>query len=90
MYIFFSLSQENLTNLTWGSYVVAPKPNGTRYLLYVDSTGDVYLENQSLHFFRMDRAIQLLSPDMVVVYSQTQFLIAHSPMENVSFKVMTK
>ena len=48
--------------------IVAPKPEGTRYLLYVDSYGDIYLENQTQNFFRVsqDREIQLLLPDTVL------------------------
>ena len=60
-----SLNSTNLNLLRSAPYVVAPKPDGTRYLFYVDSNGDVYLENQTQNFFRMseDRAIQLLSSD---------------------------
>ena len=36
----FSLNKNNFKCLTEAKYVVAPKPEGTRYLLYVDSYGD--------------------------------------------------
>ena len=60
------LNQDNRDFLSRdGPYVVAPNPEGTGYFLYVDSVGDVYLENQTQNFFQMsrDKAIQLLSPD---------------------------
>jgi hypothetical protein len=64
-----SLNKANLESLKSEPYVVAPSPDGTRYLLYVDSTGEVYLENQTINFFLMDknRAIQLLSHDRSVL-----------------------
>lgn len=60
-----SLSQDNITQLASNSYVVAPKPHGSRYFLYVDSVGDVYMENMKQNFFRLDsdRAVKLLSND---------------------------
>ena len=67
---YFSLNKKNLKFLAGGpGYVVAPTPDGTRYLLYVDSSGDVYLENKAKNFFLVDkdRAIQLLSPDRSVL-----------------------
>ena len=65
----FSLHTINLKCLTWEPYVAAPKPEGTRYLLYADLAGDVYLENQTLNFFLVDkdRAIKLLSHDRSVL-----------------------
>ena len=38
-----SLNQKNFDLLSSAPYVVTPKPDGTRYLLYVDSVADVYL-----------------------------------------------
>ena len=63
-----ALNKKNLKHLTWSSYVVTPKPRGHRYLLYVDSYGDIYLENPTQNFFRVseDREIQLLSADTLL------------------------
>ena len=46
-------------------YVMAPKPVGQRYLLYVDSSGQIFLENMTQHVFRVgnDRTVKMLSPD---------------------------
>ena len=43
-------------------YVVAPKPNGVRYLLYIDSFGQIFLENSAANLFSInqDRLVQLL------------------------------
>ncbi|KAI9556336.1 hypothetical protein GHT06_018910 [Daphnia sinensis] len=49
-----SLSTENIHKLTFGSYVVAPKPIGPRFFLYIDSSGEVFLENMTQHIFRVD------------------------------------
>ncbi|XP_057374511.1 mRNA-capping enzyme-like [Daphnia carinata] len=49
-----SLSMENISKLTPSQYVVAPKPTGPRFLLYVDSSGDMFLENMTQHIFRVD------------------------------------
>ena len=64
-----SLNQKNFDLLSFAPYVVTPKPDGTRYLLYVDSVGDVYLENQTQNFFKMseNRTVQLLSSDRRVL-----------------------
>jgi hypothetical protein len=49
-----SLSTENVHSLAWEPYVVAPKPSGPRFLLYIDSSGDIFLENMTQHIFRVD------------------------------------
>jgi hypothetical protein len=36
-----SLSTENVHSLASEPYVVAPKPSGPRFLLYIDSSGDI-------------------------------------------------
>uniref|UniRef100_A0A0P5PKB4 Mrna-capping-enzyme n=1 Tax=Daphnia magna TaxID=35525 RepID=A0A0P5PKB4_9CRUS len=60
-----SLSTENISNLTSGNYVVAPKPTGPRFLLYVDSSGEMFLENMTQHIFRVDEdhAVKMVSFD---------------------------
>ncbi|EFX64761.1 hypothetical protein DAPPUDRAFT_229747 [Daphnia pulex] len=35
-------------------YVVGPKPSGPRFLLYIDSSGDIFLENMTQHIFCID------------------------------------
>jgi hypothetical protein len=44
---------------------VTPKPFGTRYLLYVDPSGEMLLENLTQHIFRIDddHAIKMISSD---------------------------
>jgi hypothetical protein len=49
-----TLSNENLNFLASEPYDVVPRAYGTRYLLYVDSAGQIYLENMSQHIFRVD------------------------------------
>jgi len=49
-----TLSNENLSFLASEPYDVVPRAYGTRYLLYVDSAGQIYLENMSQHIFRVD------------------------------------
>jgi hypothetical protein len=48
------LSTENIHQLELNPPFVMPKPEGPRFLLYVDSSGDIYLENMTQHFFRVD------------------------------------
>jgi hypothetical protein len=49
-----SLSTENVHSLAMSSYVVAPKPTGPRFFLYIDPSGDIFLENNTQHIFRVD------------------------------------
>jgi hypothetical protein len=49
-----NLSMENIHHLLLNPTFVTPKPEGPRFLLYVDSSGDIYLENMTQHFFRVD------------------------------------
>ena len=60
-----NLSMENIHQLELQPAFVTPKPEGPRFLLYVDSSGDIYLENMTQHFFRVDsdHAIQMVSAD---------------------------
>ena len=62
----------NVTNIkklkAAGPVVVAPKPQGLRYLLYVDPKGNMYMENESQHLFVVDPdfAPQLIPKDTVL------------------------
>ncbi|XP_057374510.1 mRNA-capping enzyme-like [Daphnia carinata] len=60
-----SLSTKYIKKLTPSQYVVAPKPNGPRFLLYVDSSGEMFLENMTQHIFCVDedRAVKMNSFD---------------------------
>lgn len=49
-----SLSTENKYMLSSRPYVVAPKPTGPRFLFYIDSSGEMFLENMTQHIFRVD------------------------------------
>ena len=49
-----TLSNENLNFLASEPYDVVPRAYGTCYFLYVDSAGQIYLENMSQHIFRVD------------------------------------
>ena len=49
-----SLSTDNVHLLASMPYVVAPKPTGPRFLLYIDPSGDMFLENMTQHIFRVD------------------------------------
>jgi hypothetical protein len=46
-------------------HFVIPKPHGTRYLLYVDPSGQIYLENYAQNIFRIDddHTITFISSD---------------------------
>ena len=60
-----SLSTDNVHSLAMSSYVVAPKPTGPRFFLYIDPSGDIFLENMTQHIFRVDEdhAINIQSFD---------------------------
>ncbi len=60
-----SLSTDNVHLLASEPYVVAPKPTGPRFFLYVDPSGDIFLENMTQHIFRVDEdhAIKMESFD---------------------------
>ncbi len=49
-----ALSMKNVHLLVSKPYVVATKPSGPRFLLYIDSSGDIFLENMTQHIFRVD------------------------------------
>ena len=63
-----NLSRENINQLVSNPYVVAPKPFGTRYLLYIESAGDVFMENIKNNFFQLDavKIVSLSSNDTVL------------------------
>jgi len=48
------LSTKNVNLLASKPYVMGPKPSGPRFLLYIDPSGDIFLENMTQHFFRVD------------------------------------
>jgi hypothetical protein len=60
-----NLSTGNISSLESKPHVVTPKPYGTRYLLYVNPSGEMFLENLTQHIFRIDddHAIQMISSD---------------------------
>ena len=60
-----SLSQDHVSQLESQRYVVTLKPDGWRYLLYVDADGRVFFENRLQYFFLMDpgHAVKLMSLD---------------------------
>ena len=50
-----SLNRSNMNRLkTDGPCVVAPKPVGIRYLLFVNSEGIIFMENNTQHVFKVD------------------------------------
>ena len=59
------LSHDNVSQLESQRYIIILKPNGWRYLLYVDADGRVFFENRLQHFFLMDpgHAVKLMSLD---------------------------
>ena len=58
-----SLNRDNINQLeTDGPFVVAPKPLGIRYLLYVDSDGVMFMQNNTQHIFKVD---QDLAPRLI-------------------------
>ena len=58
-------SMENIHQVQSKPHFMMPKPSGPRFLLYIDSTGQTYLENMTQHFFLVDtdRAVQFISKD---------------------------
>ena len=48
--------------------MVSPKPLGDRYLLYKDSKGKIFLENQAQDFFQLDAdlALQFVPVDTIL------------------------
>ena len=59
------LTSRNITKLETQPYFVIPKPHGTRYLLYVDPYGQIYLENNAQNMFRIDEdhSMKFISSD---------------------------
>jgi hypothetical protein len=60
-----SLSMKNVNRLASGPYVVGPKPSGPRFMIYIDHSGDNFLENMTQHIFRVDEdhAIKIETSD---------------------------
>ena len=48
------LTSRKIPKLESQPHFVIPKPHGTRYLLYVDPSGQIYLENYAQNIFRID------------------------------------
>ncbi len=64
-----SLNKKTMIHLkNAGPVVVAPKPLGIRYLLYVDPKGKMFMENNSQHVFSVDsdRAPRLIPKDTIL------------------------
>lgn len=63
------LTMENIHQLESKSHFMTPKPTGPRFLLYIDSSGQTYLENMYQYFFRVDtdRAVQFISNEGQVI-----------------------
>lgn len=64
----FSLGMNNIQQLETEPYVASPKPVGVRYLLYIDSEGNMFMENMTQHVFKLDddRAPHLTVKDTVL------------------------
>ena len=62
-----SLTKENISQLEPNQYVVAPKPHGTRFLLLVDSFGNIYMKNMKQNFYQLDaKRIYPIPADTVI------------------------
>ncbi len=59
------LKPRNILELETRPHFVIPKPHGTRYLLYVDPSGQIYLENYAQNIFRIDEdhSVKFISSD---------------------------
>ena len=59
------LTSKNIRKLESQPHFVIPKPHGTRYLLYVDPYGQIYLENNAQNMFRIDEdhSMKFISSD---------------------------
>jgi hypothetical protein len=59
------LTSKNIRKLESQPHFVIPKPYGTRYLLYVDPYGQIYLENNAQNMFRIDEdhSMKFISSD---------------------------
>ena len=69
----FQLSMANIYHLETEPYVVSPKPFGMRYLLYIDTEGKMFLQNNSRRspiptMFQLDqdRSPQLIPFDTIL------------------------
>ncbi len=58
-------SMENIHQVQSKPHFMMPKPSGPRFLLYIDSSGQTYIQNMTQHFFLVDtdRAVQFISSD---------------------------
>ena len=65
-----TMSQTNVRLLASEPYVVTPKAAGTRFLLYVDSSGQIFMENMTKHIFHVkdDHAVKMISSDSQPIF----------------------
>ena len=49
-----SLSMRRITLLETIPYTISPKPTGTRFLMYFNASGEIFMENMTQHIFRVD------------------------------------
>jgi hypothetical protein len=62
-----SLGKHNI-NVLSENYVVRAKPQGPRYLLYIDEDGDIYMENNAQQIFRIDEEFVIRFPSTIGGY----------------------
>jgi len=62
------LSIGDIPKLKKKPYLVSPRPEGVRYLLYIDSTGEMIMENRAQYIFKVakDGAPRLIPKDTVL------------------------
>lgn len=51
-----SLDKSNIKRLETEQFVIAPKPDGPRFLLYVDSDGKTFLLNNTHRVFKLEQS----------------------------------
>lgn len=63
-----TLDLSNIKRLTTEPFVMAPKPAGIRYLLYVDHEGEIFMQNITQHIFKVARdcAPQMTTSDTIL------------------------
>jgi len=79
-----SSNSRNIKLLETQPFVVSPTPVGTRFLLYIDQKGRIFMENMAQHIFKVDqdKAPWMTSTDTVLDGIVTRMVIRDGSIQN--------
>lgn len=79
-----SANSQNIKQLETDPFVVSPTHVGTRFLLYIDQKGRIFMENIAQHIFKVDqdKAPRMTATDTVLEGIVTRMVIRDESIQN--------